>query len=61
MRGRIETCLHWVLEVLFDEDRARNKCDGGPESLAILRKLALDVPRSARPEISIRRKRKRSG
>ncbi len=58
---RIENCLHWVLDVGFDEDRARNRCDHGPENLAILRKLALNVLRAARPDISIRRKRKRSG
>jgi len=58
---RIENCLHWVLDVGFDEDRARNRKDHGPENLTILRKLALNVLRSARPDISIRRKRKRSG
>lgn len=58
---RIENCLHWVLDVGFDEDRARNRKDRGPENLAILRKLALNVLRKARPDISIRRKRKRSG
>ena len=58
---RIENCLHWVLDVGFDEDRARNRKDHGPENLAILRKLALNVLRKARPDISIRRKRKRSG
>jgi predicted transposase YbfD/YdcC len=58
---RIENSLHWVLDVGFDEDRARNRCDHGPENLAILRKLALNVLRKARPDISIRRKRKRSG
>jgi predicted transposase YbfD/YdcC len=58
---RIENCLHWVLDVGFDEDRARNRCDHGPKNLTILRKLALNVLRSARQDISIRRKRKRSG
>lgn len=58
---RIENCLHWVLDVGFDEDRARNRKDHGPENLTILRKLALNVLRTARPDISIRRKRKRSG
>ena len=57
----IENCLHWMLDAGFDEDRARNRKDHGPENLAILRKLALNVLRSARPDISIRRKRKRSG
>lgn len=58
---RTENALHWVLDTAFDEDRARNRRDHGPENLAILRKLALNVLRSARPDISIRRKRKRSG
>ena len=58
---RIENSLHWVLDVCFGEDRARNRCDHGPENLTTLRKLALNVLRSARPDISIRRKRKRSG
>jgi predicted transposase YbfD/YdcC len=57
----IENGLHWVLDVTFDEDRARNRKDHGAENLAILRKLALNVLKRARPEISIRRKRKRSG
>ena len=58
---RIENSLYWVLDVAFDEDRARSRRDHGPENLATLRKLALNVLRSARPDISIRRKRKRSG
>ena len=57
----IENGVHWVLDVDFDEDRARNRKDHGPENLAIIRKLALNVLRRARPDISIRRKRKRSG
>lgn len=58
---RIENSLHWVLDVGFDEDRARNRKDHGPENLATLRRLALNLLQGARPDISIRRKRKRSG
>lgn len=57
----IENGLHWVLDTAFDEDRARNRKDHGAENLAVLRKLALNLLRTARPEISINRKRKRSG
>lgn len=57
----IENGLHWVLDMTFDEDRARSRKDHAPENLATLRKLALNVLRTARPDISIRRKRKRSG
>lgn len=57
----IENAQHWVLDIAFDEDRARNRKDHGPENLAVLRRLALNVLRTARPKISITRKRKRSG
>lgn len=57
----VENSLHWVLDVVFDEDRARNRKDHGPENLATLRKLALNILNRARPDISVRRKRKRSG
>lgn len=57
----VENGLHWVLDVTFDEDRARNRKDHGPENLATLRKLALNVLNRARPDLSVRRKRKRSG
>jgi hypothetical protein len=50
-----------ALDVVFDEDRARNRKDHAPENLATLRKLALNVLNRARPDISVRRKRKRSG
>jgi len=52
---------HWILDTTFNEDQARNRADHGPENLATLRKLALNILRSARTDISIRRKRKRSG
>lgn len=57
----IESSLHWVLDMTFDEDRARNRKDNGPENLSIIRKLALNILKKSRPDISIRRKRKRSG
>lgn len=57
----VENGLHWVLDVVFDEDRARNRKDHAPENMATLRKLALNVLNRSRRGISIRRKRKRSG
>jgi predicted transposase YbfD/YdcC len=57
----IENALHWVLDVTFDEDRARNRRDNGPENLAILRRLTLNILNKARPKISLARKRRRSG
>ncbi len=57
----IENSLHWVLDVSFDEDRARNRRDNGPENLAILRRLTLNLINKARPRMSVSRKRKRAG
>jgi len=57
----IENGLHWVLDVVFDEDRARNRKDNGPKNLAILRKLALNILRSHPNKASIRRKIKQAG
>lgn len=39
----IENSLHWVLDVTFGEDAARNRKDNGPENLAILRRLTLNM------------------
>ncbi len=57
----IENQLHWVLDVILNEDRARNRKDHGPENIAILRKLALNLLRSHPDTASIRRKVKRAG
>jgi len=57
----IENELHWVLDVVFDEDRARNRKDNGPENIAVLRKLALNLLRTNPDKASIRRKIKRAG
>jgi len=57
----IENQLHWVLDVVFDEDRARTRSDHGPHNLALLRKLALNILRAHPDTASLRRKIKRAG
>jgi len=57
----IENSLHWVLDMSFNEDRARNRKDNGPENLSILRKLTLNILQKARPKLPVSRKRKRAG
>lgn len=58
----IENRLHWPLDVVLDEDLARNRKDNGPANLAILRRLVLNVAR-AHPDrtMSLRAKLKRAG
>lgn len=57
----IGNALHWVRDVTFDEDRARNRRDNGPGNLAILRRPTLTLITKAGPKMSAARKRKRSG
>jgi predicted transposase YbfD/YdcC len=57
----IENQLHWVLDVVFDEDANRARKDNAPENLAVLRSLALNIIRSNHDRASIRRKIKRAG
>lgn len=58
----IENRLHWTLDVVLDEDGARNRKDNAPANLAILRRLALNIAR-AHPDqkTSMRGKLKRAG
>jgi hypothetical protein len=44
---RIENQLHWVRDVVFDEDRCQVRGGAGPEVLAGLRNVALRVLRQA--------------
>jgi predicted transposase YbfD/YdcC len=57
----IENRLHWVLDVVFDEDGNRTRKDNSPENLAILRRLALNIIRCHPARTSMRQKVKRAG
>lgn len=39
----IENELHWTLDIAFDEDRCRVRKDHGPENLAVLRHISLNL------------------
>jgi predicted transposase YbfD/YdcC len=39
----IESHLHWVLDVVFEEDKSKAKKDNSPLNLNILRKIALSI------------------
>ena len=56
----VENRLHWVLDVVFDEDQARNRKGHGPENLALLRKLALNLAKLDTSKGSMRGKLKRA-
>jgi hypothetical protein len=50
-----------VLDVVMDEDQARNRKDHGPHNLALLRKLALNLAKLEPSEGFMRGKLKRVG
>jgi predicted transposase YbfD/YdcC len=57
----IENRLHWVLDVTMNEDQTRNRKDHGPENLALLRRLALNLARLDPSKGSMKGKLKRAG
>ena len=57
----IENQLHWVLDVVMNEDRNRARKDHAPQNLATLRRLALNILRAHPDDKSMRRKIKRAG
>lgn len=57
----IENRLHWVLDVTMNEDQTRNRKDHGPENLALLRRLALNLARIEPSKGSMKGKLKRAG
>ena len=54
----IENGLHWQLDVTFHEDDARTRKDYGPQNLAVIRRIALDILRTHPLDRSIARKMK---
>ena len=57
----IENQLHWCLDVGFREDDSRIRTDHGPENLALLRKVAMNLAKSERTrKKGIQAKRKRA-
>jgi predicted transposase YbfD/YdcC len=59
----VENKLHWVLDVLFKEDRHRARLGHGPANLGVLRQLALNLLRRtpSPPRVtSLKGKRKRA-
>ena len=57
----IENQLHWVLDVVMNEDQARARKDNAPENLALLRRLALNIIKRNKDKGSNRLKFKRAG
>lgn len=58
----IENRLHWCLDMRFREDDSRVRKDHGPDNMAMLRHLTLNLLRQDKTsKTSIRRKRLKAG
>ena len=56
----VENSLHWVLDVTMNEDHARNRKDHGPQNIALLRRLALNLAKLEGSQESMKGKRMRA-
>jgi predicted transposase YbfD/YdcC len=54
----VENQLHWKLDVVFNEDDARTRKNYGPQNLAVVRRIALDILRAHPDNRSVGRKMK---
>src|SRR5271169_3766661 len=57
----VENRLHWRLDVVMNEDQHRNRLGNGPQNLAVLRHMALNVMQKDASKGSLRGKLKRAG
>jgi predicted transposase YbfD/YdcC len=58
----IENSLHWVLDIAFREDDSRIRKDHGPENMATLRHIALNLLKQDKSiKVGIKSKRKNAG
>lgn len=56
----IENECHWVLDVVFDEDRSRIRLGDSPENFSVLRQMALSILKQDTSKGSLKSKRFRA-
>lgn len=54
----IENRLHWTLDVVFRDDLARLRSGHGPENMAVVKHMALNLLQQAKPTTSLKNRRK---
>jgi predicted transposase YbfD/YdcC len=57
----IENRLHWVMDVVFHDDLARLRTGHGPENMAIVKHMAMNLVQQATPTTSLKNRRKLAG
>ena len=63
MRGHwlVENALHWILDVVFNDDQSRLRKGHGARNMAIVRHFALNLVRAVSDKRSIKLRRKKAG
>ncbi len=56
----VENRLHWVLDVVFHDDLARLRTGHGPQNMAIVKHIGLNLMRSTKATASLKVRRKRA-
>jgi predicted transposase YbfD/YdcC len=56
----VENRLHWVLDVVFHDDLARLRSGHGPENMAIVKHMAMNLLRSTKATASLKVRRKKA-
>jgi len=54
----VENNLHWMLDVVFRDDHARLRSGHGPENMAVVKHMALNLLHQAKPTTSLKNRRK---
>ena len=57
----VENRLHWVMDVVFHDDLARLRTGHGPENMAVVKHMAMNLFRGASPTTSLKNRRKLAG
>ena len=56
----VENRLHWVLDVVFHDDLARLRTGHGPQNMAIVKHIGLNLMRSTKANASLKVRRKKA-
>src|SRR3546814_8591298 len=56
----IENRLHWVLDVVFHDDLTRLRTGSGPQNMAVVKHIAMNLVRNPNDKHSLKVRRKRS-
>jgi predicted transposase YbfD/YdcC len=57
----VENRLHWVLDVVFHDDLARLRTGHGPENMAVVKHMAMNLLNKTAKTDSLKTRRKRAG